>query len=185
MTDQELVQLIQQHGIEVIHFVTNMNTHGEDFPTCLQTALRIHEQKTLSACALSKTGNITVEWSVGIIFDITEVSQLHLVRSTDGGSSGEYGLGEPPTTQSIVASLSNIDGRYNEWRVKGKKKIKGIFVRNVSDIRCWTTTEYFDPVAKRIIPTKDSLSFSLEEIRSYFPDQTLFTFNESKELVPV
>ena len=179
MTNDDLQQIIREEEVLVIHFSTDMCRPGTVFPDHIRNAINISPNAKLCCSALSKNPGITPAGEVGIIFSISDISQLISVCSTDAVFNGSHSLGQSPTYQTVSDSLNAMHGRHNEWLVKGAP-IKGIFVTFPTGSHA---RRKFPPPSVPYggtDPIFASSWFSILEIRQAFPDQDIYTLDNGK-----
>lgn len=118
--------------------------------------------------------------SVGVIFE-PKLDQVLSVLGDDSGSSdyggSELSGGNAPSEQSIVNSLSDPFGSYNEWRLRGAKPIgilvadpENVIVKKNSHIAV-SGCEPFDVIACTTVP--------FSAVVAAFPSYKVYTMTSS------
>lgn len=185
MTDAELAQALNDKKAVVIHFSHHAKMReGGVFPDDLRNAIKNCNQWSLSCCVVFPGHKMDLPGSVGVIF-APDVRHVISVSNTDSGSTtlhnGEDSSdGISLSEQSFNKSLEVMDGRYNEWRIKGAK-VFGIYVNNPALIL----------VKQKLTLTADSQSFEdigvvqvdLSFIKECFPGQQFYTMSSNGLIV--
>lgn len=137
MDESSFKKLVKDHSIVVIHFSHHaIMGHEVEFPDDLNYAIAHFADEERSCCAIYPGYEMNLPGSVGVIFE-PAFSNVISVCQCDSGSSAYGSMGQPPSEQTILASLcvqACEEGcKYNEWRIKGAIPI-GIFVSNPLNI---------------------------------------------------
>jgi len=134
MTDDILTAALEQRKAVVVHFshYAKMRADGV-FPDDLQKAISNKDEWPLSCSVLWPGHPMQPCGGVGVMFRPTAASVLS-VSNTDAGSFSESDgtdhSGGQPLNLDTFESTFQVDGAYNEWRVRGAEVI-GIFVHDI------------------------------------------------------
>lgn len=144
-TDVELSDFMTQKHAIVVHFSHHANMRDDGiFPDDLINAITNRHIWPLSCSVVWPGHSMDVVGSVGVIFEPTLDSVLS-VSNTDAGSSilpdGTDQSGGVPLTADSLAATFEVDGAYNEWRLRGAE-VAGIFVLNSNSIMVKRPMEY-------------------------------------------
>ena len=188
MTGEELNALLAQKQALLVHFSHHSNMReGSEFPGDLQAAIDNVSRWDLSCCLIWPGHPMKLPGSVGVIIEPT-VSGVVSVSPDDSGSSSLGSLGEQLTKESLERSFALAPGRYNEWRIVGKRAL-GIFVTDPNCIWVKQRGEIFLPEnltesgraelldsTSTIRPQRQSLQY----VKNAFPNIEIFTFRDGK-----
>lgn len=133
MTDSDLKAALENREAVVVHFSHHaLMLSGSVFPEDLQNAIQNKDKWALSCSVLWPGHKMKLCGDVGVIFQPTVASVLSVSNADSGsyaGSDGtDYSAGYPLDMDTFESTFE-VNGDYNEWRVKGAD-VAGIFIHN-------------------------------------------------------
>lgn len=180
--NEDFYDLLDSRKMLIVHFSGLAETHRKvPFPKDLQGVLKNAGKWTLSCSALTPGKMISPTGEIGVVLKPWSLNSVLSVNHEDSGSyianGVEKSLGKPLTLESFEESINCVvPGTYNEWRIKGAKT-DGIFVASPSaiQVRCEQTLDCDGAPIK----TNGICYPSLDDIKKYFPNERIWTMDES------